>query len=74
MDLPAGRNSGEQAVQMDSRNNRMLVRPAVNLYFASLERLPGLPDVRDAVYRDILHVPIDDPYLGLADILIPGTN
>ena len=41
-------------------------------------RALGLPryrcrQVRDAVFRRILHLPVDDPYLGLAEVLAPGT-
>jgi hypothetical protein len=70
---PTPERLGEMAVQMDSQNNVRLVRPAVHLLFSTYERLPQPALCRDTVYRDILHAPLDDPYLGLADALVPGT-
>lgn len=64
---------GKQAVAADSKINVALTRPAVHLLFAGYDRLPDDHTCRDTVYRDLLHVPVDDPYLGLADALVPGT-
>ena len=64
---------GERAVQIDSRNNLILVRPAVHLLFANYQNLPFPDECRDQIYKEILHVPIDDPYLGLTDALVPGS-
>jgi hypothetical protein len=49
------------------------MRPAVHLYFAATERLPDARACRDAIYKELLHVPLDDPYMGLADALVPGS-
>jgi hypothetical protein len=65
---------GRKAVQLDSDANLRLVRPAVHLLFAGYTDLPELAGCRDTIYRQILRVPIDDPYLGLADALVPGSG
>jgi hypothetical protein len=64
---------GKMAVQIDSRNNLSIVRPAVHLLFAGYQELPTPAECSDVIYKQILHVPIDDPYFGLADALVPGT-
>lgn len=70
---PTPEQIGQRAVEMDSQNNLRIVRPAIHLLFASYEHLPLPPDCRDVIYKQLLHIPIDDPYLGLADALVPGT-
>jgi len=64
---------GRAAVEIDSANNLKLIRPAVHLLFSSYKNLPSVQQCRDQVYEDILHVPIHDPYLGLADAIVPGS-
>jgi hypothetical protein len=64
---------GRAAVETDSRNNLKLIRPAVHLLFSSYKKLPSVQQCRDQIYEDILHVPIHDPYLGLADAIVPGS-
>jgi hypothetical protein len=64
---------GRKVVELDSTTNVRLVRPAVHLLFATYDRLPTARECRDAVFKQILHVPVDDPYLGLTDALVPGT-
>lgn len=64
---------GRDAVEIDSANNLKLIRPAVHLLFSSYKKLPSVQQCRDQVYEDILHVPIHDPYLGLADAIVPGS-
>jgi hypothetical protein len=76
--LPEGRRPtpeqlGEMALQIDSRTNRDWVRPAVHLLFTAYDRLPQDHACRDTVFRQLLHLPVEDPYLGLADALAPGT-
>jgi len=70
---PSPADLGQMALRVDSRTNVNWVRPAVHLLFASYERLPRGTECRDAVFKQLLHVPVDDPYLGLADALVPGT-
>jgi hypothetical protein len=65
---------GRAAVELDSRNNLKLIRPAVHLLFTSYKNLPSIQQCRDQIYEDILHVPIHDPYLGLADAIVPGSQ
>jgi hypothetical protein len=64
---------GRAAVEVDSRNNLKLIRPAVHLLFSSYQKLPSVQQCRDQIYEDLLHVPIHDPYLGLADAIVPGS-
>ncbi len=70
---PSAEEMGRQAVAADSRANVQLVRPAVHLLFATYTDLPSVSTCKDDVYKRVLHVPIDDPYFGLADVLVPGT-
>jgi hypothetical protein len=71
---PTPEQLGKMAVEMDSRNNVALVRPAVHLLFATYDALPTPRDCRDVIFKQLLHVPIDDPYLGLTDAAVPGTK
>lgn len=64
---------GREVVRLDSAINVRLVRPATHLLFASYRKLPGVKQVTDEVFKQILHVPLDDPYLGLAEIIVPGS-
>jgi hypothetical protein len=64
---------GRAAVEVDSANNLKLIRPAVHLLFSNYQKLPSVQQCRDNVYEDILHIPIHDPYLGLADAIVPGS-
>lgn len=70
---PTPEQFGKMVVEMDSRTNVQLVRPAVHLLFSTYDRAQTTRECRDDVYKHILHVPIDDPNLGLADALVPGT-
>lgn len=65
---------GRLAVVMDSINNLLRVHPIVHLYLAGQEK--GLPEARacrEELYQKVLHLPTNDPYLGLADALVPGS-
>lgn len=62
------------AVEQDSRTNMTFVRSAVHLLFATYPSLPVPGAMRDRVFKELLHVPIDDPYLGLGEALLPGTT
>jgi len=64
---------GREAVELDSRTNTWLVRPAVHLFFVTQGRPVPREECVRAIFREVLHVPVDDPYLGLADALVPGT-
>jgi hypothetical protein len=70
---PSPEKLGQMAVQMDSQTNVRLVRPAVHLLLSAYSGPPDAREVRDAIYKQVLHVPVDDPYLGLADALVPGS-
>lgn len=65
--------TGQQAVALDSRTNVRLVRPAMHLLLSTYDESPTPVELRDVIFRDLLHIPIDDPYLGLVGPLIPGS-
>jgi hypothetical protein len=64
---------GDLALKQDSQTSVVLIRPAVHLLFAGYGSLPDARTCRDAVYKEIIHTPVDDPYLGLTTALVPGT-
>jgi hypothetical protein len=70
---PSPEELGKLAVEADTRTNVNLVRPAVHLFLATLGAPPTPQSCRDPLYEQILHVPLNDPYLGLAWALVPGT-
>jgi hypothetical protein len=74
---PAARKTPEQigreAIEIDSLVNVRAIRPAVHLWYLAHGGLPANRLLRDELYRDLLHVPVDDPYLGLTGAAIPGT-
>jgi hypothetical protein len=66
---------GIEAVRRDSTNNIQVVRPVVHMYFAAQgNMLPTMAECRETMYEKVLHTPLKDPYLGLADVLLPGTD
>lgn len=65
---------GMQIVAMDSKNNVTVVHPAADLLLATCETPQTPQSLRDVLFKQVLHVPIDDPYLGLADALVPGSS
>jgi hypothetical protein len=70
---PSPEEIGRAAVEADSKINVTLVRPATHLLFSTWQKLPAYAIAKDAVFRQLLHVDVDDPYLGLAAALVPGT-
>ncbi len=70
---PSPEKLGQMAVEQDSRTNVRLLRPAVHLFFAAEGALPMARPARDAIFRRLLQVPVDDPDFGLSDGLPPGT-
>jgi hypothetical protein len=70
---PTPEQLGEMALRVDSRTNVVWTRAAIHLLFATYDRLPRGWECRDTVFKQLLHIPVDDPYLGLADALVPGT-
>lgn len=64
---------GRRVVALDSRTNVTLVRPAVHLLLTTYDDIPTPAQLRDPIFKKVLHVPIDDPYLGLVGPLIPGS-
>ncbi|MEW6279551.1 MAG: hypothetical protein AB1758_13060 [Candidatus Eremiobacterota bacterium] len=57
---------------LDSSLSRTRLRPGVHLLLASLDR-PQPDDCRDPLFKQLLKIPLDDPYLGLGKAVLPGT-
>lgn len=62
-----------QLIELDSRTNILQVRPGVLFYLSSLEKGVKPSELKRVFFRDLLHINIDDPYLGLHDVAMPGT-
>ncbi len=63
---------GRWVVEQDSAFSVKLLRPAVHMLL-SLESSPTPASLRDRMFKEVLQVPLDDPYLGLGDLVVPGT-
>jgi hypothetical protein len=61
-------------VKADSAANVKLLRPAVHLLLSTYLDAQTPSTLKDAIYRKLLRIPLDDPYLGLADTILPGTR
>ena len=71
--LPGEGSLAERALEADSQSSLTVLRPAVHKWFGELARLPSLSQARKPIYKDILKVDLDDPYLGLKVDGLPGT-
>lgn len=65
---------GRIAVGEDSKTNMESVRPLVHLYLRSWQNPPTPEQCKIDFFKHLLHLDIDDPYLGLTDVEIPGTT
>ena len=45
----------------------------VHTWFTSLKHLPTPAEAKEDLFVRMLHIDYNDPYLGLADIALPGT-
>jgi hypothetical protein len=68
-----GEDVSTDIVTIDSAQNVQYVRPGVRFLLGSLKAPRTPKELRDPLFKDLLHIAIDDPYLGLADIAVPGT-
>jgi hypothetical protein len=64
---------GMEATRLDSKINIRAMRPAIHLWMAEQKELPTLAQGKQTLFKQVLHIDIDDPYLGLAGIVPPGT-
>lgn len=71
--LPPGA-SGSSIVAVDSRQYREKTRPAVHTFMRERLQLPTPDECLRPMFKDLLKVPLDDPYLGLGDSDMPGTD
>lgn len=61
-------------VQADSRTNVATLRALAHLAL-SLPTTPPTPaEVRSDFFHEILKVPVEDPWFGLTDVLVPGSS
>jgi hypothetical protein len=65
---------GREILTRDSQRNITDMRGVIHLWLASEKELPAPAAARDTVLETILKIPYKDPYFGLRDIAIPGTN
>lgn len=72
--LPGQGSLAERALKADSESSVNVLRPAVHRWFSELSSLPTPEQCRSPIYKDILKVDIDDPYLGLKVEGMPGTE
>ena len=70
--LPGQGSLAERALKADSESSVSVLRPAVHRWFAEQSSLPTPEQCRTPIYKGILKVDIDDPYLGLKDEGMPG--
>ena len=61
-----------RVLDMDSNVNVTRVHPAVHILLSEPEKKTA-DDLCAPLYKQLLHVDIDDPYLGLRDFSMPGT-
>lgn len=71
--LPGDGSLAERALKADSQSSVGVLRPAVHRWFAGLDTLRTPEQCRTSLYKDVLKVDIDDPYLGLKVEGMPGT-
>lgn len=71
--LQGASHPGKLAVELDSRQNRTALRALVHASFAQQSRLMTPLELRDVVFRDLLHLDLNDPWLGLLIHDVPGT-
>ena len=66
-------SSGLQVVEADSHRYRQFARPEAHRILGRLNPLPDPAECALPMFKEVLHVPLDDPYLGLKDEDMPGT-
>ncbi len=71
--LPAVPDLGRRVVDADSQQNRTAVRRLVHQMLASTQRLHTPEELKEPVFKGILHLDLDDPWLGLVGFEIPGS-
>lgn len=64
---------GRRMVELDSQNNRLVVRPRVHELLAASAQALTAADWQRAMFVGLLDTDLSDPYFGLLDVLLPGT-
>lgn len=71
--VPGAGRAGERTMKADSEASLKVLRPEVHRLFSRWSRLPSVEEFRGPLYKEVLKVDLDDPYLGLKIEDIPGT-
>ncbi|MBX3168957.1 MAG: hypothetical protein KF760_16230 [Candidatus Eremiobacteraeota bacterium] len=66
--------SGSDIVAADSRRYREVAIPKAHEWLARSSRPPSVESCTLPLFKEVLGVPIDDPWLGLKDDDLPGTR
>jgi hypothetical protein len=74
LDAPTPKERGERLLQLETKENLGPVRQVIHLWLASLKKPITAPEAKQTVFETILHINYTDPYLGLKDVELPGTE
>lgn len=69
-EVDSDQDAADRAVAIDSRTNISSLRPLVRRLLS--DELHTVADLKTPIFKDLLKVPIDDPNLGLTDVVTPG--
>lgn len=73
--IPSNATGDELArrlVELDSRTNLTLIHPGIHILLMN-SGLKQPNELTPQIYKEMLHVDIDDPFLGIRDATLPGT-
>ena len=73
-EAPVRTPTPKQIVAADSHANVRYLRPAIHVLLSTPVQSQGMEQFTRTIFYDLLHIDIDDPYLGLKDLTIPGTD
>ncbi|MEZ0324381.1 MAG: hypothetical protein ACAH95_00600 [Fimbriimonas sp.] len=65
---------GVRMLQLETDVNLTSVRGVVHLWLASLEKPITAPEAKRTMFETILHINYTDPYMGLKDVELPGSE
>jgi hypothetical protein len=65
---------GERLLKLETEVNLSSVRRVVHLWLASLEKPITAPEAKRTMFETILHINYTDPFMGLKDVELPGSE
>lgn len=65
---------GQQLLQAETTENLGPVRGVIHLWLASLKGPITAPEAKQTMFETILHIKYTDPYMGLKDVSLPGSD